>query len=112
MLGRTLRGEDGTQSKRRADHTPRFKVSAGMEKNQALNSPEGFLEEVQSVPVSLKEEKVSTRVKRQKPSGVKGGVSKGPGWVTQDWWSEHKSGALVLQTKTSRGNKQMRKQCV
>lgn len=76
MLGRTLRGEDGTQSRRRADHTRRFKVSAGMEKNQALNSPEGFLEEVQSVPVSLKEEKVSTRVQRQKPSGVKGGVSK------------------------------------
>ena len=32
--------------------------------------------------------------------------------VTQDWWSEHKSGAIVLQTKTSRGNKQMRKQCI
>ena len=49
-----------------------------MGKNQALNSPEGILEEVQSVLVSLKEEKVSTRVKRQKPSGVKGGMSKGP----------------------------------
>ena len=49
-----------------------------MGKNQALNSPEGILEEVQSVLVSLKKEKVSTRVKRQKPSGVKEGVSKGP----------------------------------
>lgn len=96
MLGWTLRGGDG------ADHIRHFKVSAGMGKNQALNSLEGFLEEVQSVLVSLKEEKVSTGIKRQKPSGVKGCVSKGPRRVTQDWWSEHKSGAIVLQTKTSR----------
>ena len=34
------RGGDG------ADHTRQFKVSAGMGKNQALNSLEGFLEEV------------------------------------------------------------------
>ena len=105
MLGRALRGGDRTQSRRRADHTRRFKVSAGMGKNQALNCPEGFLEEVQSVLVSLKEEKISTGIKGQKPSGVKGGVSKGPRQVTQDWWSEHKSGAIVLQTKTSRGNR-------
>ena len=80
-----------------------------MEKNQ-VNGREGFLEEVRSELVSLKEKTISTGIKGQKPSGVKGGVSKGTKQVTQGWWSELKSGAIFLQTKRSWSSKQTDKE--
>lgn len=82
-----------------------------MERNQ-VNGREGFLEEVRSELVSLKEKTISTGIKGQKPSRVKGGVSKGTKQVTQGGQNSSLGPSFFKPKGAGVANRQTRKQSI